>query len=201
MGCWNAENPFYKNDLTESTGVCQSGGGPFYTVKSDNHPKIPLLGEQFLSYDLVGDHTGGDTFLEVDMLRKNFMILLVFSTLVLSTLACEFSASTASVSEAVLARDAEGTQPTTTFTTTDSFYCLVELANAPDGTTVRAVWTAVEVEGNDPNTLIDESSVESGSGDLEFNLTNSSPWPVGSYKVDLYLNDELDRTIEFNVQE
>lgn len=134
------------------------------------------------------------------MFRKRFMFLLVLSTLVLSSLACEFSASTAKISDAVMARDAEGTQPTTTFAPEDTFFCLVTLGNAPDDTTVRAVWTAVEVEGNDPNTVIDESSVDSGSGTLEFNLTNSNPWPVGSYKVDLYLNDELDRTIEFAVQ-
>ena len=134
------------------------------------------------------------------MFRKRIMFLLVLSTLVLSSLACEFSASTAKISDAVMARDAEGTQPTTTFAPNDTFYCLVTLGNAPDDTTVRAVWTAVEVEGTDPNTVIDESSVDSGSGTLEFNLTNSSPWPVGSYKVDLYLNDTLDRTIEFTVQ-
>ncbi len=134
------------------------------------------------------------------MLQKRLMFLLVLSTLVFSSLACEFSASTASISEAVMARDAEGTQPTTTFAPSDTFYCLVRLANAPDGTMVRAVWTAVEVEGSDPNTLIDESSVESGSGSLEFNLTNSNLWPAGSYKVDLYLNDELNQTIEFSVQ-
>ncbi len=134
------------------------------------------------------------------MLQKRLMFLLVLSTLVFSSLACEFSASTASISEAVMARDAEGTQPTTTFAPSDTFYCLVRLANAPDGTMVRAVWTAVEVEGSDPNTLIDESSVESGSGNLEFNLTNSNLWPAGSYKVDLYLNDELNQTIEFSVQ-
>ena len=134
------------------------------------------------------------------MFRKRIMFLLVLSTLVLSSLACEFSASTASITEAVMARDAEGTEPTTVFAPEDTFFCLVTLGNAPDDTSVRAVWTAVEVEGNDPNTVIDESAIESGSGTLEFNLTNSNPWPVGSYKVDLYLNDELDRTIEFEVQ-
>lgn len=134
------------------------------------------------------------------MLRKRLMFLLVLSTLVLSSLACEFSASTANISEAKMARDAEGTQPTTTFAPTDTFYCLVTLTNAPDDTSVRAVWTAVEVEGTDPNTVIDESTVESGSGTLEFNLTNSNPWPAGQYKVDLYMNDELKQTIEFSVQ-
>ena len=134
------------------------------------------------------------------MFRKRIMFLLVLSTLVLSSLACEFSASTASITEAVMARDAEGTEPTTVFAPEDTFFCLVTLGNAPDDTSVRAVWTAVEVEGNDPNTVIDESAIESGSGTLEFNLTNSNPWPVGSYKVDLYLNDELDQTIEFEVQ-
>ena len=76
----------------------------------------------------------------------------------------------------------------------------IYLANAPSDTVVKAVWTAVDVEDVDPNTLIDESTLTSGDAELTFNLTNSQLWPVGSYKVELYLNDKLDRTLEYRVQ-
>ena len=127
-------------------------------------------------------------------------IFLALSVILLTMLACQFSASTANIADAKMAKDAEGQQPTTVFAQGDVFYALVQLRNAPDDTTMKAVWTAVEAEGTDPNFKIDETSLTSGDDDLQFNLTNSGLWPVGKYKVDLYLNDKLDRTLEFTVE-
>jgi len=115
-------------------------------------------------------------------------------------LACGFSVSTASIDDAWMAADEEGSQRTTAFPQDATFYAIVDLANAPDDTTVRAAWTAVEVEGTDPDTAIDETELTTGSGNLVFQLNNENLWPAGRYKVDLYLNDELDRTLEFEVQ-
>jgi hypothetical protein len=130
------------------------------------------------------------------MKRSIFGVLIL---LVLTGLACSFSASTANIKEAKLAKDSEGSQPTTTFAQDEPFYAVVDLANAPDDTKVKAVWIAVEAEGVDPNTTIDEAEVTSGDGQLTFDLTNDKLWPVGKYKVDLYLNDKLDRSLEFAV--
>lgn len=134
------------------------------------------------------------------MKRNTLRIFVGLFVLLLATLACQFSASTANISEAQMARDQEGTQPTTTFAPTDTFYCNVSLANAPDDTKVKAVWTAVSVEGEDPNLEIDSAEVETGDGTMYFELSNSGAWPAGTYKVDLYLNDKLDRSIEFQVE-
>jgi hypothetical protein len=123
-----------------------------------------------------------------------------FLVLVLS--ACSFNASTANISSAKMARDQDGKQPTETFSPDEPFYCIVELSNAPDDTEVRAVWIAVKAEGADPNTKIDEAKTTSGSGQLQFNLSNDGPWPTGEYKVDLYLNNakEPTKTLEFEVK-
>lgn len=134
------------------------------------------------------------------MSRNRWKIVLVLSVLLFTMLACEFSASTAKLGDAQMAFDEEGTQPTTTFGPNDVFYCNVDLQNAPDDTVIKAVWTAVNVEGEEPNTLIDETSLETGSGTVNFQLSNTSSWPAGTYKVDLYLNDELQETVEFQVQ-
>ena len=116
--------------------------------------------------------------------------------------ACSFNASTANISSAKMATDKDGKNPTKTFSPDQPFYCIVELSNAPDDTKVRAVWTAVKAEGADANTKIDEASATSGSGQLQFNLSNQGSWPTGDYKVDLYLNDaeEPTKTLEFRVQ-
>jgi len=81
-----------------------------------------------------------------------------------------------------------------------TFYLLVDLSNAPEDTTVKSVWTAVEAEGVEPNFAIDESSITSGDGTVTFDLTNESLWPTGTYQVEVYLNDELDRTLAFEVR-
>lgn len=130
------------------------------------------------------------------MIKLGMALLLLVSAI----LACEASASTANIQEAKMSRDVEGTQLTTAFSPDDIFYCLVDLANAPDDTTIKAVWTAVQVEGAEQNTLIDETEITSGSGSIHFDLSNTNPWPMGTYKVELYLNGELVQTLEFQVQ-
>jgi hypothetical protein len=127
-------------------------------------------------------------------------LLTVFALLALATLACGFNLNSAKIANAQMARDSEATAPTTVFGQDEPFYCVVELADAPDDTKVKAIWTAVEIEGSDPNTLIDEVEVTSGSDTLHFDLTNDKLWPVGKYKVELFLNDKLDRTLEFEVE-
>ena len=135
--------------------------------------------------------------------RTTFLILpacAAFLVLVLS--ACSFSASSANISSAKMSTDKDGKNQTQTFSPNEPFYCIVELSNAPDDTEVRAVWIAVKAEGADPNTKIDEATAKSGSGQLQFNLSNDGPWPTGDYKVDLYLNDakEPTKTLTFKVK-
>ena len=122
--------------------------------------------------------------------------------LILAMSACNFSASSANISSAKMATDKDGKNPTEMFSPDEQFYCIVELSNAPNDTEVRAVWTAVKAEGAKPNTKIDEAKTTSGSGKLQFNLSNQGPWPTGDYKVDLYLNDAKNptKTLKFEVQ-
>ncbi len=118
----------------------------------------------------------------------------------LLALACNFSFSTAKIASAKLTTDKEGTQETTVFAPDQTFYCIVNLANAPEATKLKAVWTAVEVEGKQPNLLIDQIETTAGNQNVfAFSLSNDQLWPAGKYKVDLYLNDKLDRTLEFEV--
>lgn len=134
-------------------------------------------------------------------MKTHRLVLFVVVVMVLSVLACEGSFSTASIDSAILSADSEGTQETTVFAPEDTFYCIVTLANAPDDTTLKAVWTAVDVEGEAPDTLIDEVETTADGQDLfTFNLTLDTLWPAGKYKIDLYLNGTLDRTLEFEVQ-
>jgi serine protease Do len=134
--------------------------------------------------------------------KQLFRILILSLSFVFLLGACgggEVSLSSANISDARLTKDEAGTRSTSTFAPGDTFYLLVDLANAPDDTTVKAQWTAVSAEGADSNTVLDDVELTSGSGTLTFDLKNENPWPAGDYKVDLYLNDELDQTLTFKV--
>ncbi|MBK8988901.1 MAG: serine protease [Chloroflexi bacterium] len=111
----------------------------------------------------------------------------------------EISFSTANIANARLTKDESGAQSTTTYAPDDTFWLIVDLANAPDDTKVKASWTAVAVTGADPNTILDDVELTNGSGVLTFDLTNNGPWPAGDYQVELFLNGESARVLPFRV--
>ena len=142
------------------------------------------------------------------MKRVLASIALLLAVLV-ALVACSVSLSTANISKAVLAKDVEGDKfdpidPTSTFPTDQPvIHLVVTLKNAPSDTKVKAVWTAVDVGDAAPsNTEIDESEFTTdGSGNVHFTLSlpSSGIWPLGKYKVDVYLDGKLDKTLEYAV--
>ncbi len=133
-------------------------------------------------------------------MKRTLLLIAVVAMLTLT--AAECSVSTANISNAFMAADPDGNSPTTIYQGDAIFYAIVSLANAPDDTTVKASWYAVNAAGTEPNFLIDEATVTGSDGVYTFNLQNQAGfiWPVGSYRVDLYLNDKLDRSLDFTVQ-
>ena len=116
----------------------------------------------------------------------------------LAAAGCSFS--TANIADATMAKDADGKQPTTVFAPTDTLYCVVRLENAPEGTKVKSVWTCVSAPGVSNHEIESAELVpDSIDATMNFKLENDQPWPAGKYKVDLYLDGERDRTIEFSV--
>ena len=135
------------------------------------------------------------------MKKGMFRIVLVVLALALASMACGFNATTANIRDAYMARDNAGLDRTTVFAAEDVFYCIVEVANAPEDTIVKVVWYAVEVENTEPNLLIDEFELTTSDALLPFNLvSNAGLWPSGAYKAEIYLNGTLDRTLDFVVQ-
>jgi hypothetical protein len=99
-----------------------------------------------------------------------------------------------------MSTDDAGSTKTTVFSQDATFWAIVILANAPDDTSLKAAWYAVDVENTPANTLIDEVTTTSSDGTVPFSLVNDGIWPLGTYKVDLFLNDKLTKTLEFSVQ-
>lgn len=135
------------------------------------------------------------------MKSSRFFVVGTVALILLLAAACEFSASTANIRDAYMVRDVNGQrEKTTTFAQDENFYCIVELANAPDDTTMKAAWYVVDVEGVEANYFIDEAEIAQGDGEITFDLTNDALWPIGIYRVDLFLNGEANRSLEFEVQ-
>jgi outer membrane usher protein FimD/PapC len=135
-------------------------------------------------------------------------LLLAIVLFAIPALACDLSFSTAAITNAVTSKDVKGDkfEPvgiTDTYPADQGkFHAVVTVSNAPSDTVVKAVWIAVDVgSAAAPNTKIDETEVKvEGSRNVDFTLTpNAGQWPPGSYKVDLYLNGKLDRTLNFAV--
>jgi len=120
--------------------------------------------------------------------------------MVAAVLACSGSVSTANVAEAWMSSDEAGDVRTTSFAPDAVFYAQADLKNAPDDTVIKAVWTAVDVVDVEPGMLISETEFATGSGLVHFTLSNDNPWPAGTYKVEIFLGEELVETLEFTVE-
>jgi len=129
-----------------------------------------------------------------------FVLLVV--VLIFTALACNFSASTANITNAHMATDeSDATQTTVYSPSTPTFFCFYDLNNAPDDTVVKGVWTLVSAEGFEANSEIDSAEITGSDDSYFFSLDRAEEaWPVGQYKIELYINNNLVETVEFQVQ-
>jgi len=126
---------------------------------------------------------------------------MVILALVVAALACSINISTANIKSVKLTSDEAGQTETEVYGPNDTFYAVVELANAPDDTQTKAVWTAVSAEGLEPNYNLGEYELERGSGTVTFKISPETAWPVGQYRVEIFLNGEKKETLDFEVRQ
>lgn len=144
-------------------------------------------------------------------IRQSIVLLTLVLVGIIST-ACGGSSGPVSITSAETSKgytDNKAVDATSTFSPSDApLHCVVQLANVADGTKVKAVWTAVDVKDASGQQVTDEKLIEketvlSGSGDTghaDFTLTHEKDLPVGKYKVEVYLNDKLDKTVPFEIK-
>jgi hypothetical protein len=138
-------------------------------------------------------------------MRRTIPILLAVLALACSSLACAALSTEMSLENLRMAYDSDGTQVTATFSPSDIFYAVADVSNAPQGTVVKAVWTAVDVVDTEAGLEFQEQTLEISeeeefSGTIYFELSNDDIWPSGRYSVNLYLNDAPVQSIEFDVE-
>jgi hypothetical protein len=84
---------------------------------------------------------------------------------------------------------------------TPEVFARFTLADVPPGSQLRAVWIAEQAAGIPSGYVLGETtSSDVGGTQNQGAFLHARPpngWPTGSYRVDLYLNGELERSIGF----
>jgi len=132
------------------------------------------------------------------MKTHRFFILLTLLAVLFSLAAC---APSPKVSNFYMAKDNQGANPTTTFAPTDAFNLFFDVNGVQAGTAFETRWYVFNVPGHDSNTpfkTVDETYT-SGSSTLLFHLTNTANWPIGQYRVDVYMSGNKVGAVPFSV--
>lgn len=130
---------------------------------------------------------------------SSFVVLVLIAVMLSS---CSFT--TVNFSNLTMSTGVDGFKPvnaTTKFTTTTpAFYVTGDINNAPDDTVISAVWYYLDT---DSDYMIDQSQYQVEGTNNSFYFSLSIPdngWPVGTYRVDLYIDDAVDQSIFFTVE-
>lgn len=113
--------------------------------------------------------------------------------LVFVALACNFSASTANISDLKVAKDGAGTQTTSSFAPGDTIYAVATISNAPGAVKVKGRLTVEDVEGEDKGPIpgLEKTLDLPGSGTATYTFTPpASGFPKGKYKVEVFMINE-----------
>jgi hypothetical protein len=141
-------------------------------------------------------------------MNKKVSVLLALFALFVASVACSLvtgGPAEMSLENLRMAFDEDGNSPTTEYSSSDIFYVVGDLQNAPAGTVVEARWLAVQIEGYDSGELIYEQSIndftdESFTGTIYFKLSNDAGWPVGEYKAEIYMDGAFAQSVPFSVR-
>ena len=120
-------------------------------------------------------------------------LLLGLGLLVAAGLACNFSATTANISELKLGKGQGASPETTTFAASDTVYAVATVSNVPDKVKVKGRLSFEDVEGQPAGPVPGaETTLDlPGSGTATYTFTPPpSGWPKGKYKVDVMMLTE-----------
>lgn len=127
------------------------------------------------------------------MRRMTLSLAVGLGAMLLSTVACQFSATTANISSLKLGKDKTVTPETTTFGTNDTIYAAAVISNAPGKLKVKAQLVVDDVEGQKPGPIpgLDTTLDLDGSATANFNFSPpSAGWPKGKYKIEVVMLNE-----------
>jgi hypothetical protein len=91
---------------------------------------------------------------------------------------------------------------TNTFSPGDrTIHCVAKLAEAKAGTTMKFSWFIVDAGGSKNEKVKDIDYTTAARENIVYgHLTLPKDWPVGKYKVDVFVNGNLEQTARFSVK-
>jgi hypothetical protein len=115
------------------------------------------------------------------------------------------NATGTTIADAYMVKDMFGNISVTTFPRNQPVIRLVVVAaNTLPETKIKAAWTVVDVGEPELANLklgeVEQSPNDSGVAIFTMKVPTSGVWPAGKYKAEVYLNDKLDRTVEFTIE-
>jgi hypothetical protein len=125
--------------------------------------------------------------------------------LLIATFISAFFARGADVNVELYVTSTAAGEPETTFTPdTPKLFAMFRTRGIKDGDKVRGVLIAEDVGDVAPaNTKVLEKTLalDEDTDDGDFNFSKPTEgWPVGKYRVELYVDDELATTTEFTIE-
>ncbi len=103
--------------------------------------------------------------------------------------------------EVYTAKSADGSA-TSTFSPSDrTVHVIINLNKAKSGTDIKVIWFAEEIEGETNKQLKTiEYTTKAFDKKIPGYLRWSQDWPAGRYRVEVYINGNLDRTVFYTVE-
>jgi hypothetical protein len=114
------------------------------------------------------------------------------------------SGSSAAIKEIHMAKDNNGSpgDETDSFAPSDrTIHCVATLKQAKSGTQMKFSWWIVDAGGAQNQNIKDIDYTTRGPENIVHgHLTVPQDWPTGKYKVQIYVNGDLDKTVAYTVQ-
>lgn len=130
---------------------------------------------------------------KIKMRTKRWDLTLGLGVLLVTALACNFSASTANISSLKLSKEKGAAAETSSFAAGDTIYATAVISNAPDKLKAKGILSAEQVEGLDAGPIPGAETTLDLPGSATATFTFTPPaggWPAGRYKVDVQMLNE-----------
>ncbi|MBC7930665.1 MAG: hypothetical protein H7Z38_08860 [Rubrivivax sp.] len=127
------------------------------------------------------------------MQTKRWNLTFSLGFLLVVALACNYSASTANISDLKLGKDKDISQETSSFSAKDTVYALATISNAPGAVKVTGRLVIEEVAGQQSGPIpgLEKTLELPGSTTATFNFSPpTAGWPAGKYKMEVLMLNE-----------
>jgi hypothetical protein len=127
------------------------------------------------------------------------------SLLIILSIICASIAFAGDVKVRVVMKTGPEDEPTTSFTSdTPKLFAMFKTTGIKNGDKMRGVLIAEDVGDVAPaNTKVLEKTLtleeDTDDGDFAFSKPTKG-WPVGKYRVEIYVNDDLAKTVKFTIE-